>query len=94
MCVSYTLKINQLWILRFLFKMNHFEADLMVSSREVDSKVLKMAIQFEHFSDKKQTNKQKQNGECNVRNLRRFLFGMSADVPAFKVRVFTSDFKL
>ena len=34
-----------------------------------------------------------QNGECNVRNFRRFLFGMSPDVPAFRVCVFTSDFK-
>ena len=30
----------------------------------------------------------------DVRNFRRFLFGMSPDVPAFKVCVFTSDFKL
>ena len=35
----------------------------------------------------------RQNGECNVRNFRRVLFGMSPDVPAFKARVFTSDFK-
>ena len=31
--------------------------------------------------------------KCNVRNCRRFLFGMSPDVLAFKVLVFTSDFK-
>ena len=35
----------------------------------------------------------KQNGEWNVRNFRRFLFGMSPDVPEFQVRVLTSDFK-
>ena len=37
--------------------------------------------------------KKKQNGECNVRNFRWFLFGISPLVPAFKVLVFTSDFK-
>ena len=36
--------------------------------------------------------KKSQNGECNVRNFRRFFFGMSFDVPAFKVRMFASDF--
>ena len=36
-----------------MFKMNHFEAQLMVSSRVVDSKVLRMGIQSEYFSDKK-----------------------------------------
>ena len=30
-------------------RMNHFEVHLMVSSREVDTKVLRMAIQFEYF---------------------------------------------
>ena len=33
------------------------------------------------------------NGECNVRNFRRFLFGMSSYVPAFKVRVLKSAFR-
>ena len=65
-------------------KMKHFESHLMVSSRVVDSKVLRMAIQFDYLK--------RQNGECNVRN-KRFLFGMSPDVPAFKVHVFTSDSK-
>ena len=69
--------------------MNHFEVHLMVSSREVDSKVLKMAIQYEYFFFLIK----KQNGESNVRNFRRFLFGMSLDVPALKVHVLTSDFK-
>ena len=60
----------------------------MVSSKEVDSKVLRMAIQFEYFfSDKRQ------NGKYNVKHFKRFLFCMSLDVPAFKVRVFTSGFK-
>ena len=35
----------------------------------------------------------RQNGECNVRIFRRFLFGMSPDVRAFKVLVLTSHFK-
>ena len=39
-----------------------------------------MAIQLEYFLIKRQ------NGECNVCNVRRFLFGMSPDVPAFQVR--------
>ena len=34
-----------------------------------------------------------QNGECNVRNFRRFLFGVSSDVPAFKVHDFAIDFE-
>ena len=66
----------------------------MVSSREVGSKVLRMPIQFEvffffffFFMIKMQ------NGECNVKNFRRFLFGLSPDVPAFKVLVLTGDFK-
>ena len=68
----------------------------MVSSREVGSKVLRMPIQFEFcfffcffffFNDKNA------NGECNVKNFRRFLFGLSPDVPAFKVLVLTGDFK-
>ena len=35
----------------------------------------------------------RQNGGCYVRNMRWFLFSMSLDTPAFKARVFTSDFK-
>ena len=69
--------------------MNHFEADLMASSKAVYSKVLRMAIQFEYFFFVMK----RQNGECNAINHVEFLFGMSFDVPAFKVRVFTSDFK-
>ena len=37
----------------FYIKMNHFEAHLMVLSRVVDSKVLRMAIQFEYFFGQK-----------------------------------------
>ena len=62
----------------------------MVSSRVVDFKVLWMAIQFEYFFFLIK----RQNCESNIYNFRRFLFGMSPDEPAFKVRVFTSDFKL
>ena len=61
----------------FYVQMNHFEAYLILSSRVVDSTVLRMDIQFEYFfSDKKE------NGECNVRNFRRFLFSMSPDSPS------------
>ena len=60
--------------------MDHFETDLMVSSCVVDSKLLKMTIQF--FLIKRW------NG------FRRFLFGVSPDVPVFKIRVFTNDFEL
>ena len=35
----------------------------------------------------------RQNGKCNVRTFRWFLFGMSPDVLPFKVCIFTSDFK-
>ena len=33
--------------------MNHFEAHLMVSSREVGSKVLRMTIKLKYFYEKK-----------------------------------------
>ena len=59
----------------FYVKINYLEMHLMVSSRVIDSKVLRIAIQFEYFSAKK----------ANI-------FGMSPDVLAFKVCVFTSDF--
>ena len=36
--------------------------------------------------------RKRQNGEFNVRNFRCFFFGMSSDVPAFKVRVFAGYF--
>ena len=60
---------------------------MLVSSREVDFKVLRMAIQFQYFFMIK-----RQNGECNVRNFGRSLFGKS-HVPALKVLVLTNDFK-
>ena len=89
MCVSNTLQIDQLKILHFFnVKMNHLEEHLMVSSRVIDSKVFRMAIQFEHFFLIRC-----QNGKCEVTNFRRFLFGTSPDVSAFKVRNFTNDFK-
>ena len=68
--------------------MDHFEADLMVASKVVDSNIFRMAIQFAYFLKIKW-----QNSERNVRSFKRFLFGMSPDVSAFKVRVFTSDIK-
>ena len=57
--------------------MNHFEVHMMVSLRVVDSKV----IQFGYFFFLIR----RQNVECNIKNLRRFLFGISLDVLAFKV---------
>ena len=50
--LSYTLGINQIQILYFYVKMNHFEVHLIVSSK-VDFRVLRMAIQFEYLSEKK-----------------------------------------
>ena len=38
--------------LGFYVKMKYFKAHLMVSSRVFESKVFRMAIQFEYFSDK------------------------------------------
>ena len=58
---------------------------LMISSREVDS--LRVQLSERIFMRKRQ------NSECNVENFRRFFFGMSSDVPAFKVCIFASDFK-
>ena len=68
--------------------MNHFKADLVVSSNVVDFKVLSTAIKCEYFFFLIKT----QNGECNIRNFKQFLLGISPDIPAFKLRVFTSDF--
>ena len=49
-CVYVThLKLTNSRFCILYVKMNHFEAHVMVSSRAVDSKVLKMAIQFEYF---------------------------------------------
>ena len=42
---------------RFCFlcvRMNHFETHLMVVPREVDTKVLRMAIKFKYFDEKKE----------------------------------------
>ena len=36
----------------------------------------------------------KENGECNAKTFSRFLFGMSSNVPTFKVPVFASGFEL
>ena len=59
----------------------------MVSSEEVDFKILRMAIQLKYFDEKKE------NGKCNVRSFRRLFFRMSCNVPAFKVLVSPSDFE-
>ena len=63
--------------------MNHFEAHLMVSSQKVD-------LGWWQFSSSILMRK-KQNGDCNIRNFRRFLYGKISNVPAFKVRVVSSD---
>ena len=81
LCVNYTLGINQL----FNVKMNHFETDLVVSSREVHYKVLRMAIQFEIFFFLIK----RQNGKCNVRTFRWFLFGVSPDVYWYSKSAFS-----
>ena len=61
----------------------------MVSSIVVDSTVLKMTIQFEYIFLIRRI-----YGDCNVRNFRRFLFGMCPDEPSFKVRLLlASDLK-
>ena len=54
----------------------------MVISREVGSKVLRM---HDHSLE---------NCKYNVKNFRRFLFGMSPYVWAFKVRDFTGDLEI
>ena len=75
-------------MLHIYFKMNHFDAHLMVSSGAVDSEVHRMAIQFDLLFLMK-----RQNGKCNSKNFRQFLSGMSPDVWAFEAGAFTSDFK-
>ena len=85
---SYTPEINQLKILRFVnVKMNHFWSafDGFIKSSRFQNNQDGHSICF-FFLIKRL------NGECNVRNFRLFLFGMSSDVPAIKVCVFISDF--
>ena len=83
------LRLTKSIFLLSLGRINHLKAHLMLLSRLVDSEVLWMSIQFNFFL----TNRQ--NGECNVRNFRWFLFRMTPDpnIPVFKVRNFTSDIK-
>ena len=61
----------------FVPRIDHFEAYLKISSRKVDSKVLRVALYLKHFEAKKKM----QYGECNVKIFWRFFFGMSFDVP-------------
>ena len=68
--------------MRFFLMENHFEGHLMVSSRKVDSKVLRW--QFKVFMRKRG------NGKCKIRNFRRFFLGTSS-VAAFKVHVLAKD---
>ena len=62
----------------------------MVTLKVVDYKVLRMAIQFKFFFFSFSFSDKKVNGKCDVRYLRRFLFGMSPD-PVF---IKTSYFEL
>ena len=81
----YELRLIILRFCVFYVQVNYFPAHLMVSSK-VDSKVLRKSIQIIFLI-------KVPNGKCYVGNFRWFLFGMSPDVLAFKVCVFTSDFK-
>ena len=80
-----------LWALNISFSLNfdndrsNLEAHQMVSSREVDSKVVRMAIQLKYFYEKK--------AKWRIRNIRRFFYGVSSDALAFKFQVFASDFE-
>ena len=56
----------------------------MVSSKEVDSKLLRMALYFSLVLFSISfcfVFVLRQNGECNARILRRVFFGLSPDVP-------------
>ena len=64
--------------------MNHFEAHLMVSSREVLSK----AIYSKHFDEKKI-----KMANVMLEILDIFFFGMSSHVRAFKLLVFATAFE-
>ena len=64
--------------------MNHCEEYVRVTSREIDSKGLSTCVIFLLKG---------QNGECNISNVRRFLCGVSPDVPASSVLLFFSDYK-
>ena len=87
--MSYILEIHELLVLRVFFvKIKHFDAHLMVSVfKSRGSTVLGWPLNLSIFLIKGQ------NRECNIRNIRMFLFGTSSDVMTFKVIVFTSDFK-
>ena len=73
--------------------MNHCEAHLMIKSKVIDCKNLKMVIKlflflflffyFVIFLDKRRL-----SGKCNVK---RYLFGIRFDVPTFKDRIFTDN---
>ena len=53
-----TFEIDEFQILHY-GRMDYFEVHLMVPSKEVDSKILRMTIELNHFYEKK--------NECNVR---------------------------
>ena len=64
---------------------------LMVTTRVIDSIGLTMAIYLRFFFRIK-----RQNGECFVKIVRCFLFGMSSDVPArhSKATFLTDDYNI
>ena len=68
--------------------MNHFELRLMFSSQKSRIQNTQDGILVKVFQWEK-----KRNVDLNAKNLKRFLLGMSPDVPAFKAPVLTSDFK-
>ena len=74
--------INQFCILSV--RMNHCEAHLIVTSRVIDSKGLRLALVGVFFLITRQ------NDVCSVTW---FLIGISSDEPVFKVRVFTNDYQ-
>ena len=72
-----------------------FDSIFKININLANDYILKYILQSTQYSNliKVTFIRKWQNGECNVRNFRRFFFGMSSDVPAFKVRVFASDFE-
>ena len=79
LCVSYTLVINQLQMLCFYVKMNHFEEQNGFIKSPSFTSTQDGHLVWVFFLIRRQ------NGESNIRKSRQCLFGMSPDVPAFKM---------
>ena len=89
LCVSNALQIDKLLILHSLGQnepsWNAFEAFIKISrfqSTQDNRSVLVFLLI------------KRQHDECNVRNMRQFLFGMNPGLPAFKVYGCTCDLKI